>query len=250
MALVRQVVGLGRAARTHKARIRVRQPLSALLVRVKSQAERERLRELSAQVLEELNVKRLEVVDDTSQLLSYSIKPNFRLLGPLFGPKLNAVVRALQHADAAVLARHHAAGEAVTVVVEGRQVEVPAEDFEVEVTDAPGFAVVEEGGYLVALDTRLTPELVEEGLVRELVHRLNSMRKDAGFRLEDRIVTYYQADERLSPLFEQYGDVIRQETLSLRLEPVSGPPTAAHAEEVRLDGHVVTLSVQRAESLV
>ena len=213
---------------------------------------------LSEQVLEELNVKRLEVIDDTSQLLSYRVKPDFRLLGPLFGPKLNAVVRALQSANAAELARHHAAGEAVTVVVEGRQVEVPAEDFEVEVTDAPGFAVVEEGGYLVALDTRLTPELVEEGLVRELVHRLNSMRKDAGFRLEDRIVTYYQADERLSPLFEQYGDVIRQETLSLRLEPLTGPRRrarrlaheAAHAEQVRLDGHLVTLSVQRAGSLV
>jgi isoleucyl-tRNA synthetase len=131
------------------------------------------------------------------------------------------------------------------VIVEGRAVEVPAEDFDVEVTDAPGFAVVEEAGYLVALDTRLTPELIQEGLARELVHRLNTMRREAGFRLEDRIVTFYAADDELRPLFERYGEYIRQETLSQRLEPGAPGTDGVHAEDVRLDGHLVRLGVQR-----
>ena len=210
---------------------------------------------LSEQVLEELNVKRLEVVDDTSQLLSYRIKPNFRLLGPLFGPKLNAVVRALQSADAAELARHHAAGEAVTVVVEGRQVEVPAEDFEVEVTDAPGFAVVEEGGYLVALDTRAhagaggrragagagaPPELDAQG------------RRLPPGRPHRHLLPGGRAP--LTPLRAVRGGDPPGDPLlapGARHGPgrrAGGLPATAHAEQVRLDGRVVTLSVQRAGS--
>ncbi len=249
MSLVRQIVGLGRAARNNKAKIKVRQPLPALLVRVKGPAEREALQSLTDQVLEELNVKRLELVDDASQFVTYRVKPNFKLLGPLFGPRVNAVAKALQSANPAQLAGHHAAGEPVTVVVDGLELEVPAEDYDVEVLDAPGYAVVDEGGYLVALDTRLSPELVQEGLARELVHRLNAMRKDAGFRVDDRIVTYYQAAGELAEVFERFGDYIRQETLSLRLqagEQSAGADGTVQAQEVRLDGHLVTLRVERA----
>ncbi|HVG95989.1 MAG TPA: DUF5915 domain-containing protein, partial [Chloroflexota bacterium] len=245
MGLARQIVGLGRAARNHKARIRVRQPLAALLVRVRNPQERARLERLADQVADELNVKRVEVVEDASSLVVYRIKPQFKLLGPLFGPRVNAVAKALQSANAAHLARLHAAGEPVTVVVEGRQMEVPSEDFDVEVTDAPGYAVVEEGGYLVALDTGVTPELVQEGLAREIIHRLNTMRKEAGFRLDDRIVAYYEAGEELRVVFERFGDAIRQETLSLRLEPSLPPESDGYAQDLRLDGHAISLSVQR-----
>jgi isoleucyl-tRNA synthetase len=246
MSLARQVVGLGRTARNHRARIRVRQPLSALLVRVRDGRERARLEGLAELVAEELNVRRVEVVEETSRLLTYRVKPNFKLLGPLFGPRVNAVAKALQSANAGELARHHAAGEAVTVVVEGRQVEVPAEDFDVEVTDAPGYAVVEEGGYLVALDTRVTPDLVQEGLAREVIHRLNTMRKEAGFRLDDRIVVSYEADDDLRAVLERFGETIRRETLALRLEPALPAEADGYAQDLRLDGHAISLSVQRA----
>jgi isoleucyl-tRNA synthetase len=245
MSLARQIVGLGRAARNHKARIRVRQPLAALLVGVRNARERAWLESLADQVAEELNVKRVEVVEETSRLVVYRVKPNFKLLGPLFGPRVNAVAKALQSANAEHLARQHAAGEPVTVVVEGRQMEVPSEDFDVEVTDAPGYAVVEEGGYLVALDTRATPDLVQEGLAREVIHRLNTMRKEAGFRLDDRIVAYYEAGDELRAVFERFGDTIRQETLSLRLEPALPPESDGYAQDLRLDGHAISLSVQR-----
>jgi isoleucyl-tRNA synthetase len=107
--------------------------------------------------------------------------------------------------------------------------------------------VVEEGGYLVALDTRVTPDLVQEGLAREVIHRLNTMRRDAGFRLDDRIVAYYEAGEDLRAVFERFGDTIRQETLSLRLESSVPAEADGYVQDVRLDGHAVSLSVQRVE---
>ena len=121
---------------------------------------------------------------------------------------------------------------------------MPSEDYDVEAVDAEGYAVVEENGYVVALDTRVTAELAQEGLAREVVRRLNGMRKDAGFRLEDRIVTYFEASGTLADVFERYGDYIRQETLSLRLEP-SLPQNGAHQEQFSLDGERVRLAVAR-----
>jgi isoleucyl-tRNA synthetase len=243
MEATREIVGLGRAAR-QRSKLKVRQPLPALLVRVKGQREKEWLRALEAQVLDELNVKQLSFIADAGEIVAHRIKPNFRLLGPLFGARVNAVAKALQSADAAELARRHAAGEPVSLVVDGFEVEVPSEDFDVETVAAEGYTVVEEGGYLVALDTRVTPELVEEGLARELVRRLNDMRKDAGFRVDDRIVTFYSGPEAVQAVFGKYQNYIQQETLSVRLE--AGPPgDGAHKERLALDGLVAELAVQR-----
>ncbi|HXI17638.1 MAG TPA: DUF5915 domain-containing protein, partial [Chloroflexota bacterium] len=202
------------------------------------------LRSLEDQVLDELNVKRLDLVDETGDLVSYRIKPNFKLLGPSFGPRVNAVARALQSGDPADLARRHAAGEPAMLVVDGLEVEVSSDSYDVETVGAEGFAIMDEGGFLVALDTRLTPELVQEGLARELVRRLNDMRKDAGFRVEDRIVTYFAGSEQANGVFSKFGDYIRQETLSVRLEP-GQPGTDAHKERISLDGVEVELAVER-----
>jgi isoleucyl-tRNA synthetase len=187
----------------------------------------------------------VELLEETGSLVSYRIKPNFKLLGPRFGPQVNAVARALQGADAAELARKRAAGEHVALVVGGLEVDIPSEEYDVETTAAEGFEVVEESGFVVALDTRLTPELVEEGMARELVRRVNDMRKDAGFRVEDRIVTYYAGPESVQEVFNRFADYIRQETLSVRLEPGAADGAAAHAERVTLDGVSVELAVQR-----
>jgi isoleucyl-tRNA synthetase len=243
MRVVRQVVGLGRASR-QKSKLKVRQPLPALLVRLKTERERAAVASLEEQILDELNVKRVELVEETAGLVSYKIKPNFKLLGPRFGPQVNAVAKALQEADPAELTRKRAAGEHVALVVGGLEVDIPSEEFDVETAAAEGYEVVEEGGYLVALDTRLSPELLEEGLARELVRRLNDMRKDAGFRVEDRIVTYFAGEEPVQRVFERYADYIRQETLSVRLERGAGSD-ASHAEKVNVDGLAVALAVQR-----
>jgi isoleucyl-tRNA synthetase len=237
---------MGRAAR-QKAKVKVRQPVSALVVHVKNDRQRQSLTVLQDQVLDELNVKRLEFVASAEALLSYRVKPNFRLLGPRFGSTVNAVATALQGAKPADLARKHAAGEPVMLVVNGLEVEVPVEDYDVEAVDAEGYAVIEEAGSTVALDVRLTPELIQEGLAREVVRRLNELRKDAGFRVEDRIVTYYEAQGGLAEVFLRFGNYIRQETLSVRLEP-HAPPDGAYSQRVTLGEHDALLAVQRVEA--
>lgn len=171
-----RVVGLGRAARS-KAGIKVRQPLSRVVVRVRSASEGKGLKRLESQILEELNVKALELAEGGGAL------------------------------------------DGLTV----------AED---------------EVGYAVGLDTAITPELADEGLARELVHRIQSLRRAAGFQISDRITTYYQGPPRLRAVLQEHGDYVRQETLSEEL--VEGAPAAgAHAEEQKLDGDLITLAVRR-----
>jgi len=201
-------------------------------------------------VLDELNVKRLRLVAEPGDLVRYQVRPKLHLLGPRYGRRLPAVQAALAELDGRRLARLKAAGEPVTVAVQGLEVEVLADEYEVATVDKEGYAVAEEQGYLVALDRRLTPELVREGLARELVHKLQSMRKAAGFRIEDRIITTYQPGAAAGPLdevFAAFGEHIKQETLSLELR-LGEPPAGAYVERAAVDGYTVTLGVVRAEA--
>ncbi|NBQ60872.1 MAG: hypothetical protein EBU40_01130 [Proteobacteria bacterium] len=245
MSVVRTVVGLARAARS-KVKVKVRQPLPALVVRARSEAERSALVRLSTQITEELNVKELRFASDDEVLVTYRVKPNFKVLGPRFGPRVNAVARALQAADGAEVQRRHAKGEPAVVIVEGLELEVPAAEFDVEAVDAPGFAVVDDGGLLIALDTTLTPELVAEGLSREITHAVNGMRKDAGFNLEDRIITRYDASGDGAAVFATFASEIASETLSTTLEAgTAGSSREAYRKSVTLDGHEVTIAIER-----
>ena len=245
MSVVRTVVGLARAARS-KVKVKVRQPLPALVVRARSEAERSALVRLSTQITEELNVKELRFASDDEVLVTYRVKPNFKVLGPRFGPRVNAVARALQAADGAEVQRRHAKGEPAVVIVEGLELEVPAAEFDVEAVDAPGFAVVDDGGLLIALDTTLTPELVAEGLSREITHAVNGMRKDAGFNLEDRIITRYDASGDGAAVFATFASEIASETLSTTLEAgTAGSSQEAYRKTVTLDGHEVTIAIER-----
>jgi isoleucyl-tRNA synthetase len=112
-------------------------------------------------------------------------------------------------------------------------------------SDLEGLAAApDEAGYTVALDTKLTPELEDEGLAREVVHRIQNLRKAAGFEIADRIVTYFSGWDRLSRVLSEHGDYVRQETLSEELRPAE-PPADAFTEEQKLDGQAVRLAVQR-----
>ena len=115
----------------------------------------------------------------------------------------------------------------------------------VETSDKEGYASTMEAGYLVAIDTNLTPELADEGMTRELVHLVQNMRRSAGFNISDRIVTWYQGDDRIAQVMEKHGGYIKEETLSLDLQP-GEPGDGAHVEEHRIDGAAVKLGVKRA----
>jgi isoleucyl-tRNA synthetase len=242
MRLVMRVVSLGRSARS-KAGIKIRQPLSTVYVKLRAGSEAEALSRLRPLVLDELNVKDLSVVESEEDFLTYDVRPNLPLLGPRFGGQVGAIQDALRRADPASVARAVAAEAPVRV--DGW--ELAPEDVLVSSVDRQGYASAQEAGYAAVVATELTPDLANEGLAREVVHRLQTMRRTAGFDIADRIVTYYRGGDALRRVMERFADYVRQETLSLEL--VEGePPPASHAETHTVDGQEVTLAVLRRQS--
>ena len=239
MRLAMRVASLGRAAR-QKASIKVRQPLQRVMVAVETKKEeRALLGTINAQVLEELNVKGIQILEKAGITEFISLKPNLALLGPKLGDQLPVVTKALEDPSVS-MATAALAGQ--TIEVEGHRLE-PGEVL-VITTDVKGYAVAREGPHLVAVDTTLTDDLRNEGLARELVHRIQTMRRSADFQITDRIVTWYAGDERTARVMERHGDYVRQETLSTELR--DGEPDAdAYTEEVKLDGVAVKLAVKR-----
>ena len=214
--LVMRIVGLGRLAR-EKAHIKVRQPLNALYMHVPSRAEEEALSRLSDQVLEELNIKHLELMSDDSDMLAYTLKPQVKILGPKYGPLVQKILAKFKALNV------HGVNEAAKVLnemgslsftVDGQQVELTSEEVEVVSTARPGFVTAEERGYIVALETTITPQLREEGLVRDLTHYVQDMRKKAGLNIEDHIGLALYTDQELASILVDNGEVLRSETLA------------------------------------
>lgn len=237
--LVMKVVSMGRAARS-KANIKVRQPVAEAIAKVRDAEEEAALRQLKSQVLDELNAKKLSLTRDESQLVTYTIKGKLNLLGPKYGREVQDVIRELQQLDPSKVARMVRTGQPVQA---GKYTLSP-DEIEVTPVEREGYAVVREGDYLIAIDTRLTPELVEEGLARELVHRIQTMRKAADFRIEEYITTYFVGSPKIQDVINKFAAYIKQETLSKAL--IEGtPPDGAYSETVEVDGHKATLAVSR-----
>ncbi len=243
--LVMRVASLGRAARA-KAQLKVRQPVAELFVKLPTRADEDALQRLAPQLLDELNVKALRVVRDEGEFLRFEVKPNLKLLGQKYGRAVRDIAQALAAMPderLAQVARAVAAGE--TVEVAGKQ--LAPDELLVNGRERAGFASAEEDGIVVIVSSDLTPELVQEGLAREVVHRIQNLRKDAGFEIADRIRTYYRAegdDGELRAVMQRYGDYVRQETLSVELS-ADAPPQGVHAETAQIDGREVTLAVVR-----
>jgi isoleucyl-tRNA synthetase len=243
MDLGRQVVTLGHAARA-QANIKVRQPLSKVVVFAPGRtADLAAMQDL---VIDELNVKELEVAREAGELVTYRLLPLNRVLGPKFGPLFPKVRAALQNLDdPATAAADVEAGQALALEVEDQTIELAPDEVLVQTEAREGLAVLSEGGITVALDTEITPDLESEGLAREIVRRIQTLRKDADFDLDDRIVTHYETDEALKQIITQWADYIQAETLSDRL--VAGAPQdGAHAEEYEVEDHPLRLSVTRS----
>jgi isoleucyl-tRNA synthetase len=235
--LVQRLTSLGRAARA-KANLKVRQPLAAVHVKLQSQDEAKTVRQLADQVIEELNVKALHVIEDESEFFEYTVRPNLPVLGPRLGSDVGRVQRGLAQADKAALVREVAAGRPVTI--DG--IELQPDELLVSMTGKPGYAVAEEAGYAVAVTTEVTPELADEGLARELVRRIQEMRKSAGFEISDRIHLGYEGDADVARVIDAWRDYVAQETLAQSIEPgIDG----GYAEDHDIDGRKLRLSVAR-----
>jgi isoleucyl-tRNA synthetase len=180
-------------------------------------------------------------IRDESDFLNYDVKPNLPVLGPKHGKDVGKIRQALAQQDPKAVAASISAGHSIEAA--GYSLE-PSEVL-VTTVEKEGFASAQEAGYVVVLDTEITDELRDEGLAREIVHRIQNLRKDAGFEINDRITTYVQSDNEVWRVLRAHEQYVRDETLSLDL--VDGaPPATAHSETQSVDGHAVTLGVEKA----
>jgi isoleucyl-tRNA synthetase len=249
MRLAQRLVSLGHAAR-NSANLKVRQPLAEAVFVVRTDAERSAVRALSSTIADELNVKALRVADSASDMVQYSLNPLPMVLGRALKGDFPRVQKALREGapeDVDRWAKALLAGENIDVTVDGKTFTVTPEQCEVVQSAAEGYAVAEEYGYLTALSTVLTDDLVQEGMAREVIRRVQSMRKDADFELVDHITVAYQATDRLNAAIKAFTDAIRRETLADALDEAS-PSDGMHQAEFEFDGETVTLGVKRVSA--
>jgi isoleucyl-tRNA synthetase len=245
-ALLLEAISLGRAAR-RSAALKVRQPLATLLLRVPAGTSAG-IQRFEAELRDELNVKTVQYLDATTELVEHRFKPNLRVVGKQYGklvPALSAALKGLAGAEARAAAQAVEGGQPFSLEVAGQTLELAPEAVLVESTAPEGYAVAEKGGVLVALDTQITEELRAEGLARELVRHIQDARKAAGLAIADRVVVSVAgADVELAGVLERWGATIRSETLAEAL--VAGAPAAgAYVELFDLDGRPLTLGVTK-----
>ena len=232
MSALLSVVGLGRACRA-AANLKVRQPLSTLYVKGTSFDEA-----FSALAEDELNVKKVVFTDDARAFTTYNLKPQMRTLGPKYGKLLGRIGQHLKEMDGNDVVDAFNRGEDVSFTLDGTEVTLSRDDVLTEATQKPGFAAQMEGEVTVVLDCNLTPELIAEGYQREMVSKLQNMRKDAGFEVSDRIHVRYQAADELSQALEEGRAFIMQSVLAQSLtreESLEGKRWDINGQEAVLD---------------
>jgi len=218
MELAQRISSLTHSLRK-KSVLKVRQPLQRILVPVLNGSTKEQVGKVEDLICAEVNVKRVEFLDDTSGVLVKSVKPNFKRLGQVYGPRLKAVGARIQTLTSNELSQLEKQGE-LAVEVEGETLTLHLDEVEIRTQDLPGWLVATDGPLTVALDVTLTDELRQEGLARELVNRLQNLRKDSGLEVQDRIqVTLADnAPAELRAAVAAFGEYIREEVQALRLD--------------------------------
>lgn len=235
MDLVRTLVGLGRGTR-EKERIKVRQPLKEILVDGKYESI---IGDLTPLIKEELNIKDVLFESKLDAYMNYSLKPNFKVAGPVLGKNIKAFGAALAQADpAATVAALEADGK-IALDLNGESMEISKDMIDVKISAKEGFAVAMENNVFTILDTTVTLELAEEGLARELVSKVQQMRKQNDYEMMDKIHIYLSADDDVAKAVEDYREYIMKETLAESIENKEG------LEEVDLNGHKTGLAVER-----
>jgi isoleucyl-tRNA synthetase len=244
MRLAINVAGLGRSARS-SAGFKLRQPLAKARVNVGTQREQLDLSTLEDVLTEEINVKEIEIVSEVGELVNYKLLPNNRLLGPRFGSQFPMVRDGLNELDAVEAATLLQQGKQLVLEVDGQPIELSNEEVLVQTESRGGLAVASAKGITVAVDIRLTPELVQEGHARDLVRLINTMRKDAGLALDDRIHLIYETEGDIARSLIAFTDYIKQETLAISL--IAGDPSSGNFErDLLLEGNEIRLALTKA----
>ena len=248
MELAQQATSMVLALRK-KVGIPVRQPLAKMLVPVISDAVRARLEAVKGLILAEVNVKEMEFVTDTTGILTKKIKPNFKTLGKVYGARMKEIAAAFGSLDQAVITaiqNAETAGEAYTLALPGGEVVLNPGDYQISSEDMPGWLVASEGALTIALDVELTDDLRREGVARELVNRIQNLRKTAGFEVTDRIDTVVYADApEIAPALAAFGEWIGSQTLSRSVTLAPAAEAPADAREVEWTEGTIQIAVKR-----
>lgn len=235
MAKALNIIAIGRACR-NASNLKNRQPIGAMYVKGC---------EVGAAYADiitgELNVKELKFVSDATAFTTYRIKPQLRTMGPKYGKLVGKIGEELKNVDGNAVMAAFAAGEAFVFEVDGQQVRLEEADALCELTQKPGFVAQAEQDVTVVLDTNLTGELIEEGFVRELISKVQTMRKEAGFEVTDHIVLSHEGNERIARILNGHSAAILSDTLSDRL----AASAKGYTKQWDVNGEKVTLGVER-----
>ncbi len=238
MAAVEKVVQLGRSCR-QLSNIKVRQPLSNLYISGASFGEAYR-----SLVEDELNVKTVQFIDDAGEFVNYDLKPNFMTLKSRYGKFLGRMRGEMQKLNGAQVVAAFDRGETVTLTMDGTEILLNREDVLVEAVKKEGYTSQVEGKLAVVLDTTLTENLIREGYAREVVSKLQAMRKDAGFDVTDRITVTCQGDGAVTQAVEAFREMIEKGVLAVALT-FDPAPAGAFTEEKEINGKKAVLSVKK-----
>jgi isoleucyl-tRNA synthetase len=268
MELVQRVTSLGHAAR-QLSNLKVRQPLAQVVVRTRTADERAGLLRLQRFVLDELNVKTLDFTDAAGDLVDVSVFPYPKQLGQKYGKGYPKIRQAISQMDQFALATTLQAGESVEIEAEGETYLIAPEDVEVRSAPRQGFSVAEAGGYLVAVTTEVDAALEQEGYARELVRRIQQLRKDTNLAISDRIITYVadsaagnsvgettgetastNGDGLIHEMLTNFGSYVREETLTVdlvQIHPGQGNSIPSHLPNAtfELGDSQVTIAVAK-----
>ena len=213
MDLVRELISIGRNIREEQ-KLRVRQPLSEILIDGKNSMV---IGELTELIKEELNVKKVTYVKDTSEYMNFTVKPNFRNVGKVFGSNLKEFQDKLLELSLSDIKKLQN-NESIKMTVAGREHDIYSDMVDIRINAKEGFDVGMENNNFVILNARLTDDLINEGIAREIVSKVQTMRKNNNYELTDRISVTYNASDKVKTAIEEFSDYIKKETLATKLE--------------------------------
>ncbi|ERM83769.1 isoleucyl-tRNA synthase [Rhodonellum psychrophilum GCM71 = DSM 17998] len=226
-----------------KEKLKVRQPLQKILIPVLSEKIKNQIQQVEDLILSEVNIKHIEYIDDTSGIVVKSVKPNFALLGKRFGPKLKAVSAIINAWGKEEISQIEKNG-VLEMALEGETVSLTLEDVLISSQDIPGWSVASSDGLTVALDVTLTDELKQEGIARDLVNRIQNLRKDMGLEVQDKItIKIAKHDDLVNAALDNFALYIKTETQALSLE-VNG--TVSDAIQLDMDDFELSVKVEKA----
>jgi isoleucyl-tRNA synthetase len=244
MDIAQKVVYLTRAIRA-KANLKVRQPLRKILVAIERD-KHDAVLEMKSVILDEVNIKCLEILEDESSIVKKSAKPDFKVIGPKFGKNVKAAVERINNLTASEI-KEIEKGLNISIEIEGENLSITSEDVEIVKEEISGWAVEYDGGITVAVNTELSNELIAEGLAREFVNRIQNMRKDAGFEVTDKINVLFSGNNKLADAIKVFSNYISTETLAEKLE-YSDRLNGGYVQDWKIGAHNCKIQIEKISS--